>query len=357
MRLHQNRHEVHNLYVLGAGASRAISTGNKDKKLAPLDKEFCSEIKKIIAPRWAEEAARRVEADFIHHSVFAKTGLEEMVCQQLSDLSFIDSIWRRAKNGKRRPDQFLEDVVHVIAHRLKSCKAKKEEDLSLFLGKTFKGDQEKNNKNRIITFNYDTIIDDILLQRFSPQQLYFDNIVQPEGQSEGEKYPILIKLHGSINWRCQKSEYSKIFDTPKRLKKSPTKTYNTKNCHHIEDIRFDNSICKASADQLPLIIPPIPQKPITSVSIFRYLWSYAFEYLTEAQNIILVGYSLPPTDRLAVSLFSNFKNKKLNNLTIIDPNEKVLGRWIKLFKRVGVREHDVHYFQDFNEYISRNLKG
>jgi hypothetical protein len=355
MRTKANRHAVRNLYVFGAGASYAITAGNKEKNIAPLDATFCYEIKKMKSPKWVNLAAKRVESDFVHHADFSKTGLEELVCQQLSDLSFIQAIWKRAKLGKRSPEDFLDDLVHLIAHRLKSCKAKRPDQVSEFLNRAMKGDGEKAVKDRIITFNYDTILDDILLKRFSPQQVYFDNIDQSEANQPGEKYPLLLKLHGSINWRCKKTEYGKIFDEPVEREKSPTKTYDTKDCHRIDDIRFDPSVCNTSSSDIPLIIPPIPQKPITSVSIFRYLWSYAFEYLSEAKNIILVGYSLPPTDRLAVSLFSNFKNSNLNNLTIIDPNEEVLGRWIKLFKRNGLKNHDVHYYQDFNDYLKRKF--
>lgn len=355
MRTKANRHAVRNLYVFGAGASYSISAGNKEKNVAPLDTTFCSEIQKMKSPAWVKEAAQRVESDFVHHAEFSKTGLEELVCQQLSDLAFIKAIWRRAQRGKRSPKEFLEDLVHLVTYRLRSCKARRPENVSTFVNQAFKGTSELDVEDRILTFNYDTIIDDVLLKRFSPTQLYFNNIERSGSDVEGEKYPLLLKLHGSTNWRCDKKEYAKIFSEPKVQTKSPTKTYDTKDCHHIENIWYDSTVCRTTSSNIPLIIPPIPQKPITSVSIFRYLWSYAYEYLSEAKNIILVGYSLPPTDRLAVSLFSNFKNKNLNNLTIIDPNEKVLGRWIKLFKRDERKNPEVHYYQDFNEYLKKKF--
>jgi hypothetical protein len=355
MRTRANRHPVRDLYVFGAGASYAISAGNKNKSVAPLDSNFCSEIKKMNYPYWVKTAAARVEADFVHHSDFSKTGLEELVCQQLSDLSFIQAIWKRANRGKRNPKDFLDDIVHLIAYRLKYCKAKRPNQVSKFLESAMEGNGEREVQDRIITFNYDTILDDFLLKRFSPQQVYFDNINSSKLSQSGEKYPLLLKLHGSINWRCKKSEYAKIFDPPKSRSKSPTKTYDTRDCHRINDIIFDPSVCSKFSDNVPLIIPPIPQKPITSVSIFRYLWSYAYEYLSEAENIIIVGYSLPPSDRLAVSLFSNFKNETLSNLTIIDPKEEVLARWIKLFNRNGLDHHEVHYYQDFNDYLKRHF--
>lgn len=354
MRTEPNRKKVKDLYVFGAGASHSISFGNTGKKVAPLDAQFCKVISELDSPKWIKEAARRIEADFIHHLDFSKIGLEELICQQLSDLSFIKSICPRKLRGKRSPEDFLDDLTHVIAHCLKFAKSRKPDKLEAFLDKTLKGKNETEVKNRIITFNYDSIVDDILLKRFSPQQLYFNNIRNGEDDASGEKSPLLLKLHGSINWRCTKLEYKKLFDESKVERKGKTRTYNTDDCHYIDDIFYDSSACKTSDCNIPLIIPPVPQKPITSVAIFKYLWTYAFEYLTEAERIILVGYSLPPTDTLAISLFSKFNNKHLTDLTIIDPNEAVLGKWIKLFKRKGVRSHKVHYYQDFSEYINGN---
>lgn len=357
MRTEANRKKVNRLYILGAGASYALSSGQSQNRTAPLDAQFSNAILEMQAckkPKWVAELATQVEKDYLHHTDFESTGLEELICQQLSDYGFIDAIHPKRSLGKRTRDEFLADIIHLICYRLRTVRAKDETALAAWVKKYFRSDLRAGDRNRIITFNYDTLIDKVLLKEHSPQRLYFDNIFDSESAKPtkgGGKYPILLKLHGSINWRCANTEYAKIFAPAAVTTESKTKTYNTQGCHYVDKMWVSASDCKPTDLNTPLIIPPLPQKPITSVAIFRYLWTYAFEYLHEAKNIVIAGYSLPPTDTLAVSLFSKFKNGSLNNLTIVDPDEKALGKWLRLFRRKGIRAHQVHFYPDFLEFI------
>ena len=357
MRTEANRRKINRLYILGAGASHALTQGQSASRVAPLDVQFCgriSDLKECKRPLWVSEAAERIEKEYLHHIEFQYSGLEELIRQQISDYEFIGSIHPRRSRGKRSKEEYLNDVVHLVAYVLSRSRAKDKTLLDAWLEKYLKGSEGRSTKNRIISFNYDTLIDDILLKWHTPQHVYFDNIwdsVNEVPRRLNGRYPLLIKLHGSINWRCAKSEYKKLFDSAAGTSESKTNTYNTKGCHYIDKMWLDSRLCRPDDNATPLIIPPLPQKPITSIAIFRYLWTYAYEYLYEAKNIVVAGYSLPPADTMAVSLFSKFKNTTINNLTIIDPNEEVLGKWIKLFRRNGIKSHEVHYYPDFVEYI------
>jgi len=57
--------------------------------------------------------------------------------------------------------------------------------------------------------------------------------------------------------------------------------------------------------QEPCIIPPILEKEmyLRRNSMFHEIWERAFHALASADQILLVGYSLPPTDQRAVWLF------------------------------------------------------
>lgn len=357
MRTEAKRRKINRLYILGAGASYAITAAQSSNRVAPLDAQFCRRIVELqgsIRPAWVPELALRIQKDYLHHLDFESAGLEELICQQLSDYGFIDAIHPRRARGKRTKEEFLSDLVHLICHVLRSARPRDMATLEAWLEKYFRGGPNKGVRNRIITFNYDTLVDEILLRWHSPQHLYFDNIRSNENAAStrlNDRYPILLKLHGSINWRCAESEYKKLFDQAAGEVESKTSTYNTKGCHYIDKMWIDSGSCSPTDPVTPLIIPPLPQKPVTAVSIFRYLWTYAYEYLYEAKNIIIAGYSLPPTDTLAVSLFSKFRNSSLNNLTIVDPDERALGKWIKLFRRAGIKAHEVHYYPDFFEYM------
>lgn len=360
MRTEVNRKKINRLYILGAGSSYALTESQAINYVAPLDIQFCERIaalKEYQRPAWVHDAANRIQQEYLHHGDFQAIGLEELIRQQISDYEFISAIHPRRARGKRSKEEYLHDLIHLIAFTLSKARAKDYTSLVSWLDKYMRGSQKRATSNRIISFNYDTLIDDVLLKWHSPQHLYFDNIsnsISDTPQRLSDRYPFMLKLHGSINWRCASAEYNKMFDNSKGESESKTATYNTKGCHYIDKVWVDSRSCRPDDDVNPLIIPPLPQKPITSIAIFRYLWTYAYEYLYEAKNIIIAGYSLPPTDTLAVSLFSKFKNSNLNNLTIIDPNEEVLGKWIKLLRRNGVKSHKVHYFPDFYEFIQND---
>ncbi len=103
----------------------------------------------------------------------------------------------------------------------------------------------------------------------------------------------------------------------------------------------------------PLIIPPLPSKPVMSIGLFRFLWTKAFEYVHEAEEMILCGYSLPDADRFALSLFSNFTNSRLKKVTVVDPDPSILGKWRDLLSRRGVSSPEWTWHDDFSEFTNR----
>ncbi len=97
----------------------------------------------------------------------------------------------------------------------------------------------------------------------------------------------------------------------------------------------------------PLIIPPIPNKRITSSPIFSHLWTKAFEYLYEAKKIVIVGYSCPATDVMARSMFNQFHNKETTDIYIVDPDSNVLGSYEKLMRGCVKKKYPVVLLQRF----------
>ena len=115
--------------------------------------------------------------------------------------------------------------------------------------------------------------------------------------------------------------------------------------HRIQAIWFDDRGSPSPADKdYPLMIPPLPSKPITGVEIFGYLWTKAYEYLFEAEHLIVCGYSLPDADRLARSPFGNFSNAGLREITVVDPDPTVMSKWRSLLARKSVGRARWTYF-------------
>jgi hypothetical protein len=106
-------------------------------------------------------------------------------------------------------------------------------------------------------------------------------------------------------------------------------------------------------ERTPLIIPPVPNKPITTISLFTSLWTRASEYLEGARHIVICGYSLPETDTLAKTLFKNVRNLDVTDISIVDPDGATLGRWRYLLDKQVNRQARWHYFANFSEYVEQ----
>lgn len=369
------------LFVLGAGASYSITKikpSNKNYYLeAPLDNNFTARIKKEIGHtkkhQWVHSAKNEISNDFLHHQQFSEVGLERSISLQLANLEFLDSIDKnKMRKVKLKSNEFIEKITHLITFELDRVRIRENKIVEKFINKYFNYSSVEDCPNRIITFNYDTLLDKFLIQKFkSINKIYFDAIATDNKSThsvEKFKYPLLLKLHGSINWKCKTVEYLKIFKnlnqslktTKSELKNTntikqsiSTKTYNTVECQYIDKIWLDKKIDAPGNDTSPLIIPPIENKPITNLAIFRYLWSYAFEYLHECRELVIIGYSLPDSDTLANSLFSQFENEKLKKITIVDPSTETVLKWVKLFDRMKNKRFIIEYYTDFCSYIER----
>jgi hypothetical protein len=108
-------------------------------------------------------------------------------------------------------------------------------------------------------------------------------------------------------------------------------------------------------NESPLIIPPVPNKPITKASIFKMLWTTAMEYLHEAKKIVIAGYSCPQTDSLARSMFTQFRNMEVTDIFVVDPSSDAVSKYHSLFSGRVKKNVKWHYFNGFHEYIENGL--
>lgn len=366
MRKEENRKKVKKLFILGAGASFSLTKQSLSNvhKQAPLDREFCERIVKLKGKvKWISEAQQRIKKDWKDHNSFIKLGLEEAIIKQIGHFDFLKSIHSR-RSHSRTINEYFYDIIHLIVATLDKAEEKDTDIVKRFIKHIFSGTDYTKQKNRVITFNYDTIIDKHLYNKFKLTEIYFDRILTEASEAQSKRsggkieYPLLIKLHGSINWHVKRQDLDNILNNEKiECVKRNTTTFDTSDCYFIEKILKKDSIPSPSDESTPLILPPMPQKPITNIAIFRYLWTYAYEYLHECEEIIICGYSFPETDTLAESMFSNFSNKHIKKITIIDPNPTVIKKWKDLFSRNNLASKVVwEYYDDFVEYIEIKCK-
>ena len=353
MKRKSNRLRVRRLFVMGAGASFSASqprTGPSDRQ-APLDKDFTSRMCNLSVgkPGWVNDSVARIQREWKDQIPFTDFGLELAIIRQLGHLEFIDAIHPRRRRNAPSPYEWLNHVTHLIAYVLRRSHESSRESYRRFVDWIFPEVKDiALQRDRIVTFNYDDLLDRHIVARAGIEQTYFDRIKSGRYESDRRDrvhpHPLLVKLHGSVNWRCTEEEFRRIVD-PQAAEISDDPFY-------LDTVWYAGTGTPSPDDPTqPLIVPPLPVKPITQISLFRFLWTKAYEYLHEAEHIIVCGYSLPDADKLAASLFGNFVNKDLRFVTVIDPDPAVLRKWKKLLRRPNVGRARWNYYEDFDEYV------
>ncbi|MFM1977516.1 MAG: hypothetical protein RLZZ151_31 [Pseudomonadota bacterium] len=360
MKRASSRQPIEKLYILGAGSSYALSEikSRGDKKFAasstPLDKDFLSRLVEFTPKNrgWQKRALDLIRDDWLDHRDLTKHGLEEAIIKRVGQYEMLVSLHQQKTRGKVNNPVYVNHLTHLITDYLLTCKSNNSGATKKFIDETFpKHTEAKDYRNRIITFNYDTIIERPLLERnLSKKKIYFDRISSKPNTSRRRNadevfpHPLILKLHGSANWRCTKADFESIISGEIG---SETKI----------DIWTDDKPCPNPNDEIsPLIIPPIPNKPITGAKIFLDLWTTAYEYLHEAKEVIIIGYSCPTTDTLARTMFTHFEPNKLKRIVIADPDTNALSRYRSLMIPKVASSAKWEYFSNFSEFIQHEFK-
>ena len=382
MRNEKNRYPVNKLFVLGAGASFAASRQLRSstelpRKQSPLDKDFLIALKDIYEkakrPQWTKEAFSKVNQAWHNPRKLTEFGLEEAIITQEGDYLIYRDIQESSGPPRIAFSEFLENLIFLISHHLYQCREKNNSSWALykeFVKEFFK----RNSKNRIISFNYDIMLDEALkTKKGGWQGIYPKTILEDSRQTRTQEYPLLLKLHGSINWRIDRVSFEKLLhgnismDDYKKLKQiigdkgeNLAKFASEKNRIRIDKIERKDEIIQGpdKNNSLPCIIPPIQSKPIVHIEQFRAMWDLASEYLSKCNELYIIGYSLPETDALASALFTAAKNNNLNKITIIDPDIETLGKWHKMLKNRNLKDKngkapEFHYLSDFADLFNR----
>jgi hypothetical protein len=362
MKNKDNRKKIDTLYILGAGASYVLSyatTKNKiSRKTTPLDSNFVEHILRYKPKKgWEKETTDLILNNWLdEHTHMTNNGLEQAIINRVSKYEFLHKYHARRVSKKISNSLYLLHLSHIICRDLKKCNPNSKDIVSKFINHVFP--KNTNNdvskyKNRIITFNYDIIIDKILIDEYKIpiRQLYFERIAKNQGDNswnnlpEEEKFshPLILKPHGSINWRCRVKDFKDLISSNPNKEKI--------------QIWHSNVVSNPKENKFsPLIIPPIPNKPITQSSIFNYIWQSAYEYMHEAKKIVIVGYSCPNTDNLARAMFSLFANKNIKEIIVVDPDAGILKNYKEMVNPKITKKVRWGYYSGFEEYIISECK-
>ena len=180
-----------------------------------------------------------------------------------------------------------------------------------------------------ITFNYDDFLDQALwdvkrvysgmsgVKYWHPNSGYAffcpsqDVVVQGTSASMTRSSMLLLKLHGSINWKVKRGAARPFqLDTIVHTARWCEPDYVARSAdpvaldRHLEPIRL-------------IVLPVLMKSDLTQEPCFRLLWADAYKKLEEATRVIFIGYSMPRTDIVAACLFGealqNCKNIQVVN--------------------------------------------
>lgn len=179
-------------------------------------------------------------------------------------------------------------------------------------------------RNTIISFNYDTVLEEALWNwklkswyGFESDSVEYDSSATFVSETNADSAVAVLKLHGSVNWA-----------TPNN--KERLTLYGS-----YEDI--------LEANQQVLLVPPTWRKTFSGP--ISHVWDGAVRALKEATRIVIVGFSIPPTDihfkyLLAAGLQENISLRKI---FCINTDPRIERNLFKILRR-ELREQNMVFF-------------
>ncbi len=196
----------------------------------------------------------------------------------------------------------------------------------------------------MITFNYDLLVEEVWAA-IDPQRSWTDVYTVPVAPIAqrvaavlaGDKVKgglRLLKLHGSLNWRYSGPSSpagDQVFD----IGFLPWG-------HAMSSFYEDEE--KLSADKVPMIVPPVAVKsPYYVNNTIRAMWRQAAEALGQAEELVIIGFSLPPSDQIVSSMLATELNSEATIIpvdygsAVVDNLERIFDeeRIVKDFAGLG----------------------
>ncbi|MEQ9095370.1 MAG: hypothetical protein RIE32_03815 [Phycisphaerales bacterium] len=341
--------------VLGAGATRGCSfaDSNKHACLPPLDTDFFLQLQRITNPKH-QKLITSVNADVVELFGHNHSATMETVFATLEHT--IKMLTTTGKGARA----FKLDELKEKRNRLVQAIAASLED-SLTWNTDGHSSQESNDcshhamlvaksmlkQDTVISFNYDCLLD-FALKRYGDGKwnahygyglnlgprgsaITGDEYWQPTTRADEADTIKVYKLHGSLHFQLVEGRGRKS-RSKMNLKQRPY----TRQAG--ENMRFT-------------ILPPESQKAYDT-GVFRGLWQGAAHALNKAEQIVLIGYSLPVTDMHATALFRTSVSKKLKSLVVVNPDRTARRRCREVFKRSMQPSTRVVSFDYLSEFVA-----
>ena len=362
------------VFILGAGAS--YSHSNKE---FPLINDIFKVAKQLHVTSCKDDI-NKIKPFFECVDLYIKKKLNKNILnirQKLDIEDILTNLEIDIEKTESNDLQIVKDrIIKIILITFfiltrKSDYYKKNSEYFLFF------DRLKDN-DTIITYNWDLLLDNILDRKKIISSIENKNLRQVENDVLKKQYQRMLthlsayrdlswdrtgapyekyhskgyylKLHGSIDWLYCPNEdcglYSKVFP--------------------IINIIGEYKCHECSSKMKHLIIPPILNKNYSSFPFVKKLWNIALEELQSANELVIWGYRLPPTDFYNRWLLRQ-KSEKLKKVSIINPecfnkrkNNKLQRNMIFLEPFLDIliaskTATEISYYENYSDYIN-NIK-
>lgn len=223
-----------------------------------------------------------------------------------------------------------------------------------------------NKPDSIITFNWDILLDDILgrntilssptpypsgpkpdvsqyeqfLTLFSAHYFSTFNSMSSEAPFSSHSRPyrengLYLKLHGSIDWyQCVNTDclyYGRVFPML-----DPMVGYFCSECCEPTEV---------------VIIPPALNKIYRQFPLIRRIWNFALSEISTASELIIWGYSFPPSDYCVHWLLrKGVVSGNLKRLVIVNPDVTKQDYIARVKNIFSVYKSNMEYLKYFSEY-------
>ncbi|SMB81657.1 SIR2-like domain-containing protein [Desulfonispora thiosulfatigenes DSM 11270] len=331
------------VYIIGAGINQCIT--DYEGLNPPLTLNFFKTILKSTKYQ-SKEYVQKVNLVYEYIEKYWKMDKENLInrtfnleeCFTLIQLQLMEAI----EENKEQEISYLLRINSALKIMFVQFLADFEEFInSSKLMRDF-GKLIYQQKPNIITFNYDCNVErsietasGLLNERKHNQYKWkyplsygveFDQIVIDGikvDQSYYQKNKLydwkILKLHGSLNW----FKYLPV-DQKRNLQQNGKVVLTSEKWWLTEPENIDGLIID------PVIIPPVLYKNYNQELIWE-LWVKAKECLSQCKNLIVIGYSFPPTDfGIRKLLLESFENNSLEKLVIVNPDTTIVSKLKKL---------------------------
>ena len=206
------------------------------------------------------------------------------------------------------------------------------------------------SSDSIISFNYDTISDFTLQCVKAPQYRTYATLMSGRlpRVKDYEGSGVLLKLHGSVNWRqCPNSKcrFHRVPHIPFKNK--------SKKLPGLMTGSFDECLSCGHKRPEPAIIPPMTTKSIDKHNFYNRLWNIARVQLPRFDKIIFIGYSFPPNDAYTEWLFRQlrFVKRKPAQIIVVNPEATRRRHPVALRYASIFRGFHIEYHHDFETFV------